>query len=232
MPRPGACRRTRREARPLGPRRRLHRRRTRRARCLRPRCRRAVRTANAPRGSPSLGLPTEPQLTNSTPPYSWTQGLCVWPNTSTGSLSAAASRSYRLAGLSSNRYSLTFRGEPWTRWTSTLPTGKCRSNGRPRMKSLDCWACVRECPVHRALSKLAVMRGDIRAAAVLEVACDGVVVVAVDRRNVALGDQGADLVGVRAVANEVAAAERRSRCQAPRSARAPLAAPGGCRGCR
>ena len=40
-------------------------------------------TAKAPRGSPSLGLPTEPQLTNSTPPYSWTQGLWVWPNTST-----------------------------------------------------------------------------------------------------------------------------------------------------
>ena len=113
-----ACRRTRRAGRRRGPRRRPPRRRTRRARSS-PRARRraASSTANAPRGSPSLGLPTEPQLTNSTPPYSRTHGLCVWPKTSTSASSAAASRSYSDAGLSSNRYSLTLRGEPWTRWT-------------------------------------------------------------------------------------------------------------------
>src|SRR5918999_2129457 len=95
----------------------------------------ASSTAKAPRGSPSLGLPTEPQLTNSTPPCSRTHGLCVWPNTSTSASSPAASRSYSDAGLSSKRYSLTFRGEPCTRGTAVGPTSKRRSNGRSRMKS-------------------------------------------------------------------------------------------------
>jgi LuxR family transcriptional regulator, maltose regulon positive regulatory protein len=37
------------------------------------------RIAKEARGSPSLGLPTEPQLTKSTPPYSWIQGWWVCP---------------------------------------------------------------------------------------------------------------------------------------------------------
>ena len=65
---------------------------------------------------------------------------------------------------------------------------------------------VRERPVDRLLAELAVVRGDVRAAAVLEVAGDRVVVVAVDRRDLALGDQRAHLVGMRAVADQVAAA--------------------------
>jgi hypothetical protein len=46
----------------------------------------------------------------------------------------------------------------------------------------------------------------VGAAAVLEIAGDGVVVIAVDGGDCALLDQGADLVRVRAVADEVAAA--------------------------
>src|SRR5215204_3051287 len=101
------------------------------------------RTAKAPRGSPSFGLPTEPQLTNSTSPYERTHGLCVWPRARTSASSAA---------------------------------------------------------------ELAVVGRDVRAAAVLEVARDRVVVVAVDRGHLALGDERDHLVGVRAVADEVAAA--------------------------
>ena len=65
---------------------------------------------------------------------------------------------------------------------------------------------VRERPGDRLLTELAVVRGDVRAAAVLEVARDRVVVVAVDGRDLALGDQRAHLVRVRPVADEVAAA--------------------------
>ena len=65
---------------------------------------------------------------------------------------------------------------------------------------------MRERPFHRVLAEFAVVRRDVRAAAVVQVAGDGVVVVAVDRRDLALGDQRADLVGMRAVADEVAAA--------------------------
>jgi hypothetical protein len=50
------------------------------------------------------------------------------------------------------------------------------------------------------------VRGDVGAPAVVEVAADGVVVVAVDRRDVALLDEPADLAGVRAVADQVPAA--------------------------
>jgi len=65
---------------------------------------------------------------------------------------------------------------------------------------------VRECPDHRLLSQLSVVRGDVRAPAIVEVSSDRVVVVAVDRRDHALGDQRADLVRVRSVADEIAAA--------------------------
>ena len=50
------------------------------------------------------------------------------------------------------------------------------------------------------------MRGDVGAAAVVVVARDRMVVVAVDRRDRPLLDQRADLVRVRAVADEVTAA--------------------------
>ena len=68
-------------------------------------------------------------------------------------------------------------------------------------------AGVRERPAHRALAQLAVVLGDIRAAAIVEVAGDRVVVVSVDRRDLPFGDQLANLVGVRAVAHEIAAAK-------------------------
>ena len=58
----------------------------------------------------------------------------------------------------------------------------------------------------RELSELAVVRVAVGAAAVFEVAGDGVVVVAVDGGDAARLDQGADLVRVRAVADQVAAA--------------------------
>jgi len=51
-----------------------HKRRTRGRRARR----RLLRAAQSCR-APSLGFPTEPQLTKSTPPYSLTHGLCVWP---------------------------------------------------------------------------------------------------------------------------------------------------------
>jgi hypothetical protein len=65
---------------------------------------------------------------------------------------------------------------------------------------------VREGPVDRALAELAVALVAIGAAAVLEVARDRVVVVAVDGRDRALLDERADLVRVRAVADQVAPA--------------------------
>ena len=65
---------------------------------------------------------------------------------------------------------------------------------------------VRERPRDRSLPELAVVLGDVRAAAVVELAADRVVVVAVDRRNLTLLDQRAHLVRVRAVADEIAAA--------------------------
>jgi hypothetical protein len=63
-----------------------------------------------------------------------------------------------------------------------------------------------ECPVDRLLAEFAVVSVDVGAAAVFEVAADGVVVVAVDRRDLHLLHEGADLVGVGAVADQVAAA--------------------------
>jgi len=65
---------------------------------------------------------------------------------------------------------------------------------------------VRERPCDGARPELAVLGRDVRAAAVLEVAGDGVVELAVDGRDLALGDERADLVGMRAVADEVVAA--------------------------
>jgi hypothetical protein len=65
---------------------------------------------------------------------------------------------------------------------------------------------VRERPLDRPLAQFAVVAVAVGAAAVLEIAADGVVVVAVDRGDCALLDQGADLVRVRAVAHQVAAA--------------------------
>jgi hypothetical protein len=66
---------------------------------------------------------------------------------------------------------------------------------------------VGEGPIDGLLAELAVVRIDVRAAAVVEVARDRVVVVSVDRRDRALLDERADLVGVRAVADEIAPAE-------------------------
>jgi hypothetical protein len=65
---------------------------------------------------------------------------------------------------------------------------------------------VRERPGNGLLAELAVVRCDVCAPAVLEIAGDRVVVVAVDRRNLPLLDQHAHFVGVRAVADQVAAA--------------------------
>jgi hypothetical protein len=65
---------------------------------------------------------------------------------------------------------------------------------------------VRERPLDRALAQLAVVRIAVGAAAVFEVARNRVVVVAVDRRDRPLLDQVADLVRVRAVADEISAA--------------------------
>jgi hypothetical protein len=65
---------------------------------------------------------------------------------------------------------------------------------------------VGERPLDGELPDLAVVRRDVRAAAVVEIARDRVVVVAVDRRDRALLDQRADLARVRPVADEVAAA--------------------------
>ena len=77
---------------------------------------------------------------------------------------------------------------------------------QPAHEVLGALVGVRERPRDRLLAELAVVLGDIRAAAVLQVAADRVVVVAVDRRDLPLLDQPADLVRVRAVADEIAAA--------------------------
>ena len=67
---------------------------------------------------------------------------------------------------------------------------------------------VLERPRDGPLPELAVVLGHVRAPAVVELARDRVVVVAVDRRDRAVLDQAADLVRVRAVADEVPAAEQ------------------------
>ena len=66
---------------------------------------------------------------------------------------------------------------------------------------------VRQRPLDRPLPELAVVRRDVRTAAVLEVPGDRVVVVAVDRRDLALGDQGDDLVWVRPVPDQISSAD-------------------------
>jgi len=65
---------------------------------------------------------------------------------------------------------------------------------------------VLECPLDRALPELAVVLVSVCAATVIEVAGDGVVMVAVDRGDAAPLDQSADLVRVRPVADQIAAA--------------------------
>jgi hypothetical protein len=65
---------------------------------------------------------------------------------------------------------------------------------------------VGERPLDRKLADFLVVRVAVGAAAVVEVAADRVVVVAVDRRNVPGRDHGADLVWMRSVSDEVTAA--------------------------
>jgi hypothetical protein len=65
---------------------------------------------------------------------------------------------------------------------------------------------VRERPLDRPLPEFALVPVAVGAAAVVEIAGDRVVVVAVDGGDCALLDQGADLVRMRAVADQVAAA--------------------------
>jgi hypothetical protein len=74
------------------------------------------------------------------------------------------------------------------------------------MKSLERRSVCASVHSTRALSEFAVVLVAVGATAVLEIAGDGVVVVAVDRGDPALLDQTADLVRVRAVADQVAAA--------------------------
>lgn len=68
---------------------------------------------------------------------------------------------------------------------------------------LGCLISVLERPIDGSLAELAIVLGDVRAAAVLLVASDREVVVSVDGRDLALGDQGDDLVGVRVVADQI-----------------------------
>ena len=111
-----------------------------------------------------------------------------------------------LAGLSSNRYSLTFRGEPCTSLNPLPAELEAQIERQRAHEVLRALVGVRERPRDRSLPELAVVLGDVRAAAVVELAADRVVVVAVDRRDLALLDQPAHLVRVRAVADEVPAA--------------------------
>ena len=87
-----------------------------------------------------------------------------------------------------------------------LPQLEAQIEGQLAHEILCVAAGVGERPVDRELPQLAVVRGDVGAAAVFEVASDCVVVVAVDRGDTPLGDQRADLVGVWSVADQVAAA--------------------------
>ena len=65
---------------------------------------------------------------------------------------------------------------------------------------------VGEGPVHGTLPELAVVLVHVRAAAILHVPGDRVVVVAVDRGNRAFLDQRADLIGMGAITDEVTTA--------------------------
>jgi hypothetical protein len=66
--------------------------------------------------------------------------------------------------------------------------------------------CVRERPRNRLLTELAVVLGDVRAPAILEVTGDRVVVIAIDRGDATCLDQRADLVGIGAIADKIAPA--------------------------
>jgi hypothetical protein len=73
-------------------------------------------------------------------------------------------------------------------------------------EALGASARVPQRPLDRAPAQLAVVLVAVGAAAVVEVARDRVVVVSVDSRDGALLDQRADLVRVRAVADQIPAA--------------------------
>ena len=78
--------------------------------------------------------------------------------------------------------------------------------GQLAHERLRAFVGVGERPVDRKLTDRSVVPVDVGAAAVFEVAPDRIVVVAVDGRDRAVFDPGADLVRVGAVADEVAAA--------------------------
>ena len=102
---------------------------------------------------------------------------------------------------------MTLRGEPCTRWTPSLAELEAQVERQLAHEVLGGLVGVLERPGDGLLAELAVVLVDVRAAAVLEVAGDRVVVVAVDRRDLPLGDQRADLVRMWPVADQVATAE-------------------------
>ena len=190
------------------------------------------RIANAPRGSPSLGLPTEPQLTNSTPPCSRTHGLWVWPKTSTSGGLGAGEALVEAGGLVLEEVLVDLARRAVHEMDLGSPTSKRRSNGSSRMKSLERWSVCASVHVDRLLAELAVVRGDVRAAAVVVVARDRVVVVAVDRRDARARRSARRPRSDAARSRRGRRRSRRARCRARRCARARPRAQAGWRGCR
>jgi hypothetical protein len=83
---------------------------------------------------------------------------------------------------------------------------EAKVEGQVVHESLRALVGVLERPPHRTLPDLAILGGRVEAAAVVQVARDRVVVVAVDGRDAAVLDHAANLVRARAVADKVAAA--------------------------
>ena len=217
-------------ARPVASRARLRPRRRGRARSSRRRRLRSGQDREAGARVAVLWFADRAAVDEQDAAVSCTHGLWVCPKTSTSASASAAIRSKVRAGLSSNRYSFTFAA---TRARAARASAELEAQveGELVHERLRALVGVRECPVDRQLPDLALVRVTVGAAAILEVAGDRVVVVAIDRRNATLLDQGADLVRVGPVADQVAAAvDPRSR--ALRSAPAPPSAKAGWRGCR
>jgi hypothetical protein len=97
------------------------------------------------------------------------------------------------------------RGEPWTSRTLAAEL-EAQVEGQSAHEVLGSPARVFESPIDGELAQVAVVLVRVGAHAVLLVTADRVVVVAVDRRDRSLLDQGADLVRPGPIADQVAAA--------------------------
>jgi hypothetical protein len=90
-------------------------------------------------GRRPLGLPTDPQFTNSTPPNSCPRLVRVAEHEDVG-LFLPREPFVESCRLVLEEVLVDFARGPCTRCTGLSPTWTCRSNGRSRMKSFEAWS--------------------------------------------------------------------------------------------